>query len=793
MYTDLALIEDAIPQQTFLEMLGGHLMESKGKLKLETPRGIVTLYSKGFVADDPSSNIMFGGYLDLMLMSIWNQSEEKAQLWSKVFKLLRKEYEDRTSLPMPDEIGLGFDLFRRRTVFDVIKNALQGNRDNLATLAAKELLEKEGLGNAAGIMILTRADIPALSYMFDKSSLSLMFARKDWLIARPIWSSIGVLSGFQSLLTGETLGFQKKTAEGLTGDPRVMSLADSIQIAEDIREYPTSSKVVITSPDADIIFGNAEVVQWRSNIEQLKRINRVKFNDLRIRTKKGELSLLDAVWQDFVKSPRLKEAYLFLLAREHKDEILNRLRDADLQETYQNLRRAVPDQVMHQDKSQRLVARNMGYYAESDDGSSKRITNFQVEVKNLVSFKESNDTLVEMKIMSSADLEGLDITIPYDTCNSIDKLHKAIHKSWVMCTIDGNGVPQIEERGSAAKLFVTWLQQQASLKPQVLGVSRLGWSDDRTRFSAPYFEVTAERGVQLSTRKMHPHHDIFHSFDATPQTLGPLTNQLPLELADFISQMVAMICRFKTGYTVKPVGVLNCPASQKTLDKLFRALGQKVPIILNTNQRQGVELPGIGGYPVYGSGYSVGQLRSSKIPGFVLMDDGFFPIGSQSTDKDIGIAAALLPTLISKVTEYLLIHGNHEYERIRSLVYEHELRMEGANIICKACGMLEWPVSQMPYINFETILRSIPYSETENYFEYDFPNQIIRINLDQVQAKFSTSDLLVELSSLMKRVEMKNGHVELDAPSAGTILSDFYQNQVNYNTQLGEESKASSE
>lgn len=283
-------------------------------------------------------------------------------------------------------------------------------------------------------------------------------------------------------------------------------------------------------------------------------------------------------------------------------------------------------------------------------------------------------------------------------------------------------------------------------------------------------------------RKLHPAHTVFNHFSSEGRTTGSLVSKLPVSVTDLLSQIVAIICRHKAGYTIRPISVLNCRASQLALKTIFAGLGQTSPVVLNANARQGTELPGINGYPVYGLGYTPGQVQSSKLPAFILVDDRSFPICADVSEEDLQVASFLLPTLVTNAVRYLLLNGTDSYERIRSIEYSHELKQEGAKIISESSDLGDWAVSEMPYINFENMLRNIPFSETSQYFDYDFQNQIIRLHFSRLTLEnVNTSDLVVELSSLMNKITVGDGYVDMDAMSAGSILQDFYQNIIDYN------------
>ena len=444
------------------------------------------------------------------------------------------------------------------------------------------------------------------------------------------------------------------------------------------------------------------------------------------------------------------------------------------EKTREQLEGLLQDGLLISNRSVKIFGTVSGYRyclpAKGEDGPLHELSNFTLELVASVMFPEEANFFHQAVIRTR---EGeFDMILQSEDLESARKLDKAVKQG---CMVAGFGeehdTPVITDLLTARHLIPFWRSATAKL-PREQGMAFLGWDGVKKSYHGPGFVISGPNKIAEGVRSKHPSVEILKFFDGS-QVADPLMHTgLPADLADIISQAIAMCARSHTGHAVHPVMILNTGDAPRVLRALFGAIGQSGPIELNSNQRVR-ELPGLRGWPAWAMGYTAAQVSASSMPLFMLGDRGFRLTEGHSDDVLVAAGEALA-WLLQKCAEHMLKSGDF-FRRQHGVLYESELAREGAHMICQLAGVPEWPISQTQYELLEKVLRDIPPAEVGQWFEHDLRNQTVAFNHRKLPRKIDRRDLLLQFSPLVKMIEDRDGQFVMDAVSAVSLLDNFYQ------------------
>jgi len=406
--------------------------------------------------------------------------------------------------------------------------------------------------------------------------------------------------------------------------------------------------------------------------------------------------------------------------------------------------------------------------ARGEDGPIYELSNFTMQLNASIVFPEEASYFHRVTI--NLPTSSHEVVIQGEDLESSKKLDKAV-KQACLC-LDINQTPVITDLTAARHLIPYW-RSLTGVLPREDGLSFVGWDGLKESFHGPSF--TIGKDIIGGHKLHHPGVNVLRYYGGT-DVQPVLHHSLPVELADLISQAIAMQARVFSGHPVRPVLVLNTANSHKALRVLFEGLGQTHPIELNSNQRALKELPGLRGYPAYALGYTPSQSKSSIMPLFMLSDRGL-RMHDKHSSVDLKAAGEMLRYLVEATALHMLEDGSY-YNRQHSVLYESELAREGAHLVCTIAGLPEWPISHTQYELLESILRKIPPAQIQMYFDHDLQRQKVYFHYRRLQEKVDKQDLYMQLSPLVQEMGDREGFFEIDAVSAVEILNNFYQGEA---------------
>lgn len=456
-----------------------------------------------------------------------------------------------------------------------------------------------------------------------------------------------------------------------------------------------------------------------------------------------------------------------------RQQLLGELIHADLREDLrEKVENTLQDGLLLSNRSIKIYSTIAGYRyclpAKGEDGPLHELSNFTLELQRTVVFPEETNFYHHAAIRTREGEFG--VILQSDDLESARKLDKAVKQG---CLISGFGedhdTPVVSDLLNARHLIPFWRSQTSKL-PREQGLAFLGWDGIKNSYHGPGFHVS-ER-VNFAARPKHPGVEVLRFFDGNTAVEPVLDSSLPADLADIVSQAVAMCARSFAGQPVRPITILNAGDAPRILRTIFQALGQTAAIELNANQRTR-ELPGLRGFPAWGTGYTAAQVAGSTMPLFMLGDRGM-RMADGHTDEELQAAGETLAWLLPETARHMLRSGTG-FRRQHGVLYESELAREGAALICRLASVPTWPISQTQYELLEKVLRDIPPTEVGQWFEHDLRNQQVLFAHRKLPKKVDRRDLLLQFSTLVKSIEDRDGCFVMDAVSAVALLDNFYQ------------------
>ena len=319
-------------------------------------------------------------------------------------------------------------------------------------------------------------------------------------------------------------------------------------------------------------------------------------------------------------------------------------------------------------------------YAIDIDGESVPITNFTIMLKRTLVFQNSSDVFYS----GSVYLQDLskDITFSKRTLQQPYQLLKVITKA---VTEDSNSdvrLPMIYDQ-SYTKYLNNILLQEANTSKAEFGMSRLGWSDDRSTFKsfsweASNFEVTETTAIPHPERPLFDNY-IYHKL--------PDSNKVKFskDINLILSMLVGMLCRSYLRWDIPTVKIYDTPKSRKLLLQLFETFGQNKLIFLNTNRRTSVnKYEEFNGYPII-TVSSENPQKYSVNGIFHLTMEGGTNIDKFNDDYEF---STYFKVLIPKLVTYILRSRCEDYVKVGNT--PECLAAEGSSFIKAALDLKEF-------------------------------------------------------------------------------------------------------
>jgi hypothetical protein len=413
--------------------------------------------------------------------------------------------------------------------------------------------------------------------------------------------------------------------------------------------------------------------------------------------------------------------------------------------------------LVHGPKSDILLTDKGLVYRETE-GAGTLITNFTMRGQRVVVFPDRERDQVEFEIQCQGQKSRL--LVPEDLLGTGAKFADYLQRR---PTDPDCRPPRVLDPGRMAPVL-HWARTQISDLPIVQGQSGLGWNGVRDRFASA--DWVASPGARERERPWSPDTPEFQCYARGLVRAQPHT-QLPQTVCDILSTVMAQIQRHYLGYTNQVLEVLNNGANRRTLEILFRALGQFRALDGVTNNRQR-PAPNLNGYPAW----ILGRVRGDQ-PLWALGDTGvdWGPV----PDRDLEMGAEMLAACLESGVETLLSGGSRLQEPVRRVLHRAALVEEGAQLIRQTMGLSVWPQSEPGYPNLERLLSGMDREQAARAWMLDLRDQKLYLVRSACTGVRDTwEDVLAELSTLVKGLKHCPVGAVMDPVSGQHFLTQYH-------------------
>ena len=426
--------------------------------------------------------------------------------------------------------------------------------------------------------------------------------------------------------------------------------------------------------------------------------------------------------------------------------------------------------LIHKDGSLSYYRTAHGYHVIRDDGSKVDLTNFTLELRNNVVFVDSKATC-HMGVLQFQGKE-YPFSLTSQQLQALSTLEDAARVSELAKPEDNPAgkLPTIRERNYARELLVYFRSISENL-PRVEGLDGVGWTERRKAFMTPWGKVTAKEW-NPDIRYGNPLCDFWKIYDLTLTPVpGENTTDVPVPVADLISQLVGMVGRGYADFPTKPVCLVYTPEGNYIMRNLFRALGQLEPYSFSSREGSSVEIKGCRGFPMLVTGASQGQMEKSK-QALVSLSDYGQAVHCAVDDATMSRVMLMVPRIMQQCVQWIMSTQGSALKVFSSVSNSAALAREGASIIRNATG-LEWPMSQPLHQTVERLLNQIPFARGTEFFTQHITNQTISIRLGTIK-DVDLQDLLLEMTRECRSASIENGICTADVHSMIGLLENFY-------------------
>lgn len=341
--------------------------------------------------------------------------------------------------------------------------------------------------------------------------------------------------------------------------------------------------------------------------------------------------------------------------------------------------------------------------------------------------------------------------------------------------------PQIVDSTLSRRLGEV-LKQQAEPKGTCHGVRRLGWNDERSRFTTPCWAMTV-RGEAPTSRIPYPFSNFLQAhYDFREYSYVPGKDLVTPHVNTFICMIASGLVRSFLHLMVPPVAIMRNPASIDLLHALFRPFGQSTAIPFGAQRRviQNVlSKENLAGYPVFGIAANSEMVSGTSYPIFLIADNGV-PFHEGMTDEVYvevagyakSIYAGILSQCLRNPTQMHLLIPSEDEPQIKDMI------REGKRIVEHCLGIPSFSIfeSQMPL--FEMMLGNVPVDQVGDFFRYDMPTNCIYIKMRKFSS-FSRREVVDELASKNSEVHLHGDHyISCPADFLFEVMASFYGKPV---------------
>jgi hypothetical protein len=311
-------------------------------------------------------------------------------------------------------------------------------------------------------------------------------------------------------------------------------------------------------------------------------------------------------------------------------------------------------------------------------------------------------------------------------------------------------VPTVIDSNTMKTKVLPYLRAQVAYLPSIEGVSRLGWSQDRTSFHAPGMVVDLN-GKHIIPAVFHPALPTLRSFQPVHDWSETYPAKVHKSCQAVIAVMLALTVRFFKRCVLRPACIMQTSEAARVVEYLARCVGQRTPYELGHNTRERSDAEGIRGYPFVATGYGRGQLLQASVP-YVIMTDSGMAIDEGPDQSELEEGGRALQFALMRVVEWCLATGADEFKEQASTDFNMLLLREGQWLAEHVCKLEPWEVASREDDPMSSLLAQIPPQETAA--------RITVVN--GTLLRLDATDLLVDMQALAQALRDQGAAVEVD-------------------------------
>lgn len=427
-----------------------------------------------------------------------------------------------------------------------------------------------------------------------------------------------------------------------------------------------------------------------------------------------------------------------------------------------------------------ILTTSNGYKARKVNTSLELLfTNFLLQVDNMVWFEDVEEMFYAGRVLISGG--EYPILFPKRIASKPLELENVMIAA-VRRLSKGNNppLPLITDTTYQKYLNVV-VSQQAIHRPQLTGVRKLGWNENRTAFITPTWQART-MGVAPTSRQGYPGITAFESSYTFMEFNYQSHGTVSPHFCSFIALLVALLGKAYRGEFLEPIKFRDTPVTRRLLYALFCPLGQKSILELNQNRR-GPNLAPVDPdffcrYPVYGVCQNEAILEEVSYPIFLLSTSGI-SVDENLEKPQYPAMVALSYQIITEVVLGLIRNQGEGY--VLSTMAKpnvHELILEGKRMIEAYTKVSSFVIFESDLPLMKSALSRIAFDDVGKYFKFHLETQKVSLNLRYLVSSRPHS-IYQELHKKNEEVtRVGRHHLELPNAWACEMLSEFYGRPV---------------
>jgi len=382
-----------------------------------------------------------------------------------------------------------------------------------------------------------------------------------------------------------------------------------------------------------------------------------------------------------------------------------------------------------------VISSAYGYSAQrKKDYDPVPFTNFIVDIEETLAFMHCDDVYYTGSVITSG--KKYPITLGKKDCSKPDSIEIASQRAFKKVHNSGllpYPLPIITD-STYAKCLPQLLRSSANETRPVIGIDVLGWDKTNDVFITPSYEIGVNT-IERTQGTMHPQYEAYKNYTQKlfRKTDDEFYND---DVITILCIIISQLVRSYAGVESKAVKIKNDTHSRNLLRFIYRALGQKEYISINSNIRKNTDysIEGLSNYPLYALCENIEKVELLNIPAVVLTSSGL-NVEKKLTEQEYKRITTFSKNVLTEVVKYILDTEALECEYSAGVFDYDVIIQEGLQVLKKVRSNIDYK-SAVDVPKLKQALFNITVDECKKYFKLDFENQSVLISfIDKLQGK----------------------------------------------------------